>query len=109
MSIGKLIELGGNLDSPRNSKPSDYPAVGPTGPAGQAEGANKLIKQTSNQEGPMHTQDSGDQTSSVWGKADFPVGKNAGEGGGSSTAVSIKGSVNCETGQMSPEAMDQKY
>ena len=57
----------------------------------------------------MHTQDSGDRTPSVWGKADFPVGKSKGEGGMASTAVSIKGSIDCETGQMAPRADLQTY
>lgn len=106
---GRLISLGGNLDSPRNSKASDYPAVGPQGPAGEASGAGQLIKQTTNQMGPMHTQDSGDQTPSVWGKAgEFTVEKNKGEGTGSSS-ISYKGSVDFNTGSMSPDATAQTY
>ena len=109
MSDSGLIKLGGNLESPRESKPSDWPNVGASGPAGQSSGANQLVKQTTEQEGPMHTQDSGDRTPSVWGKADFPVGKSKGEGGTASTAVSIKGSVDLNTGEMSPEAREQTY
>ena len=108
-AMGGLIKQGGNLESPRDSKATDWPNVGSSGPAGQASGANQLVKQTTEQEGPMHTQDSGVRTPSVWGKADFPVGKSKGEGGMASTAVSIKGSIDCETGQMSPNATEQTY
>jgi hypothetical protein len=109
MAVGTLIKLGGNLEQPRDSKPSDYPAVGPQGPAGESSGAGKLMKLTQNQEGPMHTQDSGDQTPSVWGKTDgFTVQKSKGEGEGGSS-LSIKGSVDLKTGQMSPEACKQTY
>jgi hypothetical protein len=106
--MGGLISLGGNLESPRYAKATDFPAVGPSGSAGESSGAGQLVKQTESQEGPMHTQDSGDQTPSVWGKADFPVMKNKGEGVGGS-ALSIKGSINCETGQMEPNSMMQTY
>src|SRR5208337_5306632 len=108
--MGGLVPLGGNLEQPRMSKATDYPAVGPSGPEGMAEGAEKLVTQNTNQEGPRHTQDSGDQTPSVWGKdGEFTVGKSKGEGGMMSTAVSIKGSIDCETGQMVPNALEQKY
>ena len=83
----------GILESPREASGKDWPNVGASGPAGQSSGANQLVKQTTEQEGPMHTQDSGDRTPSVWGKADFPVGKSKGEGGMASTSVSIKGSI----------------
>ena len=62
MTTGSLIALGGNLESPRNCKPSDFAAVGPTGPAGEAKGAGQLINQTLTQEGPQHTQDDGEHT-----------------------------------------------
>ncbi len=109
MSVGTLVKLGGNLDTPRDSKPSDYPAVGPSGAYGEESGEGKLIKLTQNQEGPRHAQDSGENTPSVWGKQDgFTVQKNKGEGAGQSS-LSYKGSVDCKTGQMSPEAHDQDY
>jgi hypothetical protein len=107
--MGGLIKLGGNLENPRDSKAQDWPNVGASGPAGQESGRNQLVKQTTEQEGPMHTQDSGDMTPSVWGKADFPVGKSKGESGSSPSAVSIKGSIDCSTGQMVPNAVDQTY
>lgn len=107
--MGGLISLPGNLESPRQAKPSDWSSVGPSGAAGESSGAMKLVKQTQNQEGPMHTQDSGDQTPSVWGKnAEFSVGVSKGEGVGQSS-LSIKGSVNMKTGQMEPEACKQDY
>jgi len=90
-----LISLGGNLESPRNCKPSDFPAVGPSGPEGEAKGAGQLVNQTLTQEGPQHTQDEGEHTPSKWGKADWTVGK-ASEG---STAISIPCSVDFETGK----------
>lgn len=111
MATGTLIKLGGNLENPRDSKPSDYPAVGPMGAAGMAEGAGKLVPLSELQEGPRHNADSGEQTPSVWGKAGtlYTVEKNKGEGGMASTAVSIKGSLNLETGQMEPNAKEQTY
>lgn len=108
-NMGKLIALGGNLESPRESKPTDWPNVGASGPAGQESGRNKLISLTDEQESPRRAQDSGDQTPSVWGVKGFDVSKNKGESGTAPTSVSIKGSVNCETGQMSPEAYLQTY
>jgi hypothetical protein len=104
-NMGKLIALGGNLESPREAKGSDWPNVGASGPAGQESGRNQLVKLTEMQEGPMHTQDSGDNTPSVWGKADFPVMKNKGESGTAPMAMSYKrGGVDFETGQMSVNA-----
>ena len=95
-----LISLGGNLEQPRMSKPSDYPAIGPSGAEGMSSGAGQLVKQSTAQEGPMHTQDSGDQTPSVWGKAEgFTVGQ-AKNGG---TAVKCDWSVSLETGMVSPD------
>ena len=105
----ELIKLGGNLESPRDSKASDYPAVGPSGAAGMQSGAGSLVKQTMNQEGPQHSQDSGEHTQADWGKAEWTVGVNKGEGGSPSTAVSIKGSVDFNTGQMSPPSYLQTY
>jgi hypothetical protein len=104
MAIGSLIELGGNLCNPAASKPSDYTVGGPSvGAAGSTPaGANKLITQTYNQESPRSTQDSGDQTPSVWGKADFPVGVSGGESYLKSAAVSIPQSVDFNSGQISP-------
>jgi hypothetical protein len=109
-SGGGLIKLSGNLEDPRNAKASDFPAVGPLGPAGEASEQNQLIKQTQNQEGPRHTQDDGENTPSVWGKADgFAVQKNKGEGAGQST-IKCDWSVDFETGQTVPNAaLDNKY
>lgn len=102
--MAELISLGGNLCCPANSKPSDFTVGGPSlGAAGSMPaGENKLISQTTNQEGTRHTQDSGPGTPSVWGKADFPVTVSTGEGGGPSKAVSIPQSVDFSTGQISP-------
>ena len=109
-NMGSLVKLGGNLESPRESKPSDWPNVGASGSAGEASGAGKLISQTENQCGPRHTEDSGDNTPSKWGSdGGFTVGKSKGEGGMASTSISIKGSIDCVTGQMSPNAEEQTY
>lgn len=109
MSVGSLISLGGNLENPRDSKPSDYPAVGPSGAEGSSSGAGTLVKQTTNQEGPRNTQDSGDQTPSVWGKdGEFSVTTSKGEGAGQSS-LSYKGSVDFNSGEMSPAACKQDY
>ena len=111
MAVGNgLIKLGGNLEQPRDSKPSDYPAVGPLGPAGEASGAGQLVKQTVNQEGPRHSEDSGPNTPSVWGKVEgYAVQKNKGEGEGGS-AVKCDWGVDFKTGQTTPNAtMDDKY
>jgi hypothetical protein len=107
---GGLISLSGNLEDPRNAKASDFPAVGPMGPAGMAEGAGKLVTLTEMQEGPRHVNDSGENTPSTWGSEDkgFTVMKNKGEGVGSSS-ISYKGSIDCETGQMVPNAAQQTY
>jgi len=105
-NMGKLIALGGNLESPRDSKATDWPNVGASGPAGQSSGAGQLVKQTENQCGPRHTEDSGDNTPSVWGKVEgFTVSQAKSEG----TALSIKGSVDFKTGQMVPNAEEQTY
>jgi hypothetical protein len=106
---GGLVKLGGNLENPRASKPSDYPAIGPMGPEGMAEGEGKLVKQSTNQTGPRNAQDSGDQTPSVWGKdGEFPVQKNKGEGAGQ-TNVKCDWSVDFETGDISPSIVNEKY
>ena len=109
-NMGKLIALGGNLESPRESKASDWPNVGSSGSVGEASGAGKLIMQTENQCGPRHTQDSGDNTPSKWGMdGGFTVAKNKGESGSAPASMSIKGSIDLETGQMSPDATQQTY
>lgn len=107
MAVGTLISLGGNLETPRDSKPSDYPAVGPSGPSGEMEpGEGKLVKLSMNQEGPRHAQDSGENTPSVWGKVDgFAVGKAKSQ----STAVKCDWSVDLATGQVSPNVASSKY
>ena len=103
MSDSRLIKLGGNLESPRESKASDWPNVGASGSAGEASGAGKLISQTENQGGPRHTQDSGDNTPSKWGSdGGFTVAKSK----SNSTSVSIKGSVDLVTGQISPNVAE---
>ena len=109
-----LIKLGGNLESPDMSKASDYPAVGPSGPAGMQTGADKLVPQTVTQEGPQHTEDGGpgmpvpaDRSRVI--SENFKVSVNGGESGMKPTAVSIPGSVDFTTGQMSPEAYKQTY
>lgn len=105
-NMGKLIALGGNLESPRESKGTDWPNVGASGPAGQESGRNKLISLTENQEGPQHTQDGGEGTPSVWGSdGGFTVMKNKGESGTAPASLSYKrGGVDFETGQMSVNA-----
>lgn len=109
MAVGTLIKLGGNLESPRDSKASDYPAVGPQGAAGEASGAGQLVKQTMNQEGPRHTQDSGENSPSVWGQdGGFGVQKNKGEGSGGS-AVKCDWAVDLNSGQVSPNVATSKY
>ena len=100
----ELIKLGGNLESPRQCKPSDFPAVGPSGPEGEAKGAGQLVQMSEAQESPRSTQDDGDQTPSHWGKDTWTVGKNT---DGRGTAVPIKVSVDCVSGQMVPCAKEQ--
>lgn len=93
--MGSLITLGGNLENPREAKPSDFPAVIP-GSAGEASGAGKLTVLTENQEGPRHTDDDGSQSASVWGKlGGFAVGKAKPAG----TAVKYDCSVDFESGE----------
>ena len=94
-----LISLGGNLEQPRMSKTSDYPAVGPSGAEGMSSGAGQLVKLTPMQEGPMHTQDSGDMTPSVWGKDEFKVGQAKSD----STSVKWDCSVSLDSGMVSPD------
>ena len=106
MAAGSLISLGGNLEQPRLSKPSDYPAVGPTGAEGSSSGAGKLVSQNLNQEGPQHSQDSGEHTGAAWGKAEWTIGKSTAGGG---TSVPYKCSVDLTEGQMIPNAKEQKY
>ena len=106
MAIGDLVKLNGGLESPRQCKPSDFPAVGPTGAEGSSSGAGQLVKQTDAQMSPRRVGDSGDQKPSVWGKDEWKVGKSSSEAG---TSVSFKGSVDLKCGQMVPCACDQKY
>lgn len=112
--MDSLITLGGNLLEPRNSKPSDYPAVGPMGAAGMESGMNKLVPMTTNQWMPMHTEDDGPGTPVPTDRSrviamNFPISKNGGESGMKPMAVSIPGSVDLATGQMSPMAEMQTY
>ena len=102
----ELIKLGGNLESPRQCKPSDFPAVGPSGPEGEAKGAGQLVQMSEAQESPRSTQDDGDQTPSNWSKDTWTVGKNV---GGKGTSLSYKGSVDFKTGQMVPNAKEETY
>ena len=104
MAVGTLVKLGGNLESPRQCKPSDFPMVGPSGPEGEAKGAGQLVQMTEAQESPRSTQDDGDQTPSSWAKDTWTVGKNT---DGRGTAIPIKVSVDLVTGQMIPEACCQ--
>ena len=106
MAIGDLMKLNGNLESPRQCKPSDFPAVGPSGSEGSSSGAGQLVKQTAEQESPGSTQDNGDQTPSNWAKDTWKVGKSIGEQG---TSVSFKGGVDLCCGSMVPNAKEQKY
>lgn len=108
MTVGSLISLGGNLEDPRNAKASDFGSGDyASGPAGSSSGAMQLVKQTTTQEGPMHTQDNGEGSPSVWGKADFPVGKSMGEGGMASTSVKCDWSVDLSSGQTIPNAAER--
>lgn len=106
---GGLIALGGNLEHPRDSKPSDYSPVGPMGAAGESSGAGKLVMQTMQQEGPRHAQDGGENTPADWGKQEgFTVSVNKGEGSGQSSVKCAWG-VDFETGQISPPITTEKY
>lgn len=102
--MAELISLGGNLCCPANSKPSDYTVGGPSigAPGSTPPGNNKLISQTQNQEGPQHTQDSGDMTPSVWGKAGFPSTVSIGESYIRSKPLAIPQSIDFTSGQISP-------
>lgn len=102
MAVGTLTKLSGNLESPRDSKPSDYSAVGPSGAAGTQSGAGQLVKLTQDQEGPRHTEDSGDNTPSVWGVKGFTVGKAKSD----STPMKCDWSVDLKSGQTSPNAAE---
>jgi hypothetical protein len=84
----ELIKLGGNLESPRDSKPSDYPSVG-SGSAGESSGAGQLVKK------------SADPASS----SDFKVSK----GESQSTSVKWDCAVDLKTGQVSPNVATSKY
>lgn len=102
MAKDSLVSLGGNLSNPRDSKPSDYPAVGPSGAAGEKSGQDQLVKLTLNQEGPRHVADSGENTPSVWGNTgQFAPQKNKGEGAGQ-TDVKCDWGVDFKTGQITP-------
>jgi hypothetical protein len=96
MAIGDLTKLGGNLESPRQCKPSDFPAVGPSGPEGSSSGAGQLVKMSEEQESPRSTQDGGDQTPSNWSKDTWKVSKST---GGQGTSVSFKGNVDLKDGK----------
>jgi hypothetical protein len=112
----KLVDISGNKVSPYQAKPSDWPNV--QNPVGETKGvADKLFNMSVTQEGPRHCEDDGpgkgagtpvpkDRSRVI--AANFPVGQShANEGVKPSTAW--KCSVNLETGQMEPEAYEQKY
>lgn len=105
--MGGLVKLGGNLDEPRNASGKDWPNVGSSGSAGEASGAGKLVSQTLNQEGPRHTQDTGENTPSRWAVEGFDVAKNKGEGGMSSTAVKCDWAVDLSDGDTVPNAAEK--
>jgi hypothetical protein len=46
MAVGTPVKLSNNLESPRDAKPSDFPAVGPSGAAGESSGAGQLVKKS---------------------------------------------------------------
>ena len=110
MAVGTLIKLGGNLEDPRNAKPSDFtPGGGPEGKAGSVPpGANKLQKLSVEQEGLRHIEDDGPGTPSVWGKENgIKIEKTQREAG---TSVPCPWGVDFNTGQTVPNAkMDDKY
>jgi hypothetical protein len=107
-AVGGLIKMGGNLENPRDSKPSDWASVGPSGAAGSSSGAGKLVTQTLAQEGPRHTEDSGINTASVWGQVSgFEVAKNKGESGTAPGAVKCDWSVDFQSGQTVPNAAER--
>jgi len=104
MAIGDLIKLGGNLESPRQCKPSDFPMTGGSGPAGMASGAGKLVELSDEQESPRRVQDDGDQMPSNWSKDVWKVGKSSSEAG---TSVKAKrDQVDLITGAMIPNAIE---
>ena len=82
----QLISLGGNLEEPRNAKASDFPAVGPSGSAGESSGAGQLVKMTANQESPRDAS-----------LSEFSPQKGKAEG----SVVAYKGSVDLQTGMHS--------
>lgn len=84
MAVGTLVKSGGNLENPRDSKPSDYPAVGPTGAEGSSSGEGQLVKQSPTQNV------NNDVTAS-----DFKVGSSSADAG---TAVKVACSVNLTSG-----------
>lgn len=76
MAFGKLMTVTGNKLAPVNTKASDFPDLGASGPAGMVKGKNQVIRLTETQEGPMHTQDGGSGKPSEWGKTEgFAVGQ----------------------------------
>ena len=79
MAVGTLTKLGGNLDTPRDSKPSDYPGVGPSGAAGMSSGDGQLVKKSADPASP----------------SDFKVGKSTSESG---TSVKVSCSVDLTDG-----------
>jgi hypothetical protein len=98
MDKNSLVSLPGNLENPRNTTASDFPSSGGM-KAGMAEGKNELTKQSENQEGPRHAEDSGDGTPSVWGKGGkgFSVGQSKSETG---TAMSGREGVDFVSGKI---------
>jgi hypothetical protein len=112
----KLVDISGNKVSPAQAKPSDWPKI--DNPGGESLGVkDKVFTLSVTQTGPRHCEDDGpgegygtpvptDRSRVI--SANFPVGKStAGEGTRPSTPW--KCSVNLETGQMDPQAYEQKY
>lgn len=114
--MDSLITLGGNLLEPRNSKPSDYPAVGPMGAAGMESGMDKLVPMTTNQWMPMHTEDDGPGTPVPTDRSrviseNFKVSVNGGESGMKASTItqSWPCGVDLKDGQMLVVAEKQTY
>jgi hypothetical protein len=105
----KLVEMGGNLESPNMAKAEDFPVKTPK--QGMAEGMNKLVKAP---ESPRHIEDDGpgegygtpvpndvgSKIGSVW-----KVGQSMSEGG---TKVKCDWGVDLESGDATPNVEDDR-
>lgn len=94
MAVGTLISLGGNLENPRDSKPSDYSAVGPTGAEGSSSGEGQLVKQSPTQ-----------IVNNDIKASDFKVGQSSAAG----TSVSCPVSVDLKDGFVVPDVRTKPY